>query len=186
VRVLPHARRLLSSVSLVTATVVVVVALLVLPGRFARGGATGPDQPPTPTPTAEVDAVGTRNWTAAECPAHALGCRVPNVLNLGGARFLHRRSHSRVVQQRDPATRTLVHTVSPAGGKRWVLIGADGASSASQLSIKLGNAAASIPPGTLTMISVPGKRRPVQVTVADYGRSGAGEVLRIEEYDALG
>jgi hypothetical protein len=182
----PHARRLLSSVSLVATTVVVVVALLVLPGRFARGGTAGPDRPQRPTPTVEPDAVGARNWTAVECPGHALGCRVPTVLNLGGARFLHRHSHQQVVEQREPRTRTLVHTVSPAGGKRWVLVGADGASSASQLSVRLGDKpSASIPSGTLTLLSVPGKHKPVQVTVADYGRSGAREALHIEEYDAL-
>lgn len=182
----PHARRLLSSVSLVATTVLVVVALLVLPGWLARGGATGPAEPQRPTPTVEPDSVGARNWTAVECPGHALGCRVPTVLNLGGARFLHGRGHRQAVEQRDPPSRTLVHTVSPAGGKRWILVGADGASSASQLSVRLGDRPSdSIPSGTLTLLSVPGKHKPVQVTVADYGRSGAREVLHIEEYDAL-
>jgi hypothetical protein len=178
------ARRLLSSVSLVVATVAAVVALLVLPGRVAREGPTGPGQPPSPTPTQEADAVGSRNWTAVTCPGHGTGCRAPTVLNLGGARFLHQRSHRQAVVQRDPSTRTLVQEVSPAGGKGWVLVGADGASSASQLSIRLGGTAASIPSGNLTLISVPGKHRPVQVTVSDYGRSGGHEVLRIEEYSA--
>ena len=180
-----HARRLLSSLSVVVGTVVVVVALLVLPGRFARGGSTGPDQPPTPTPTQAIDAVGSRNWTATTCPGPGHGCRVPTVLNLGGARFQHKRSHTRAVVPGDPSTRTLVRTVSPAGGKAWVLVGADGASPTSQLSIRLGSEAASIPPGTLTLVSVPGKKRPVQVTVSDYGRSGSHEVLQIEEYEAL-
>jgi hypothetical protein len=181
----PHARRLLSSLSVVVATVAVVVVLLVLPGRFAGGGIAGPDQPGNPTPTQQIDAVGSRDWAAVTCPGPGHACRVPTVLNLGGARFEHRRSHTRSVQQGDPATRTLVHVVSPAGGRRWVLVGADGAGPAAQLSIRIGSEAASIPPGTLTLVSVPGKKRSVQVTVSDYGTNGAHEVLRIEEYDAL-
>ena len=182
-----HPRRLLTSASIVAVSVAAVVAVLVLPGWVARSGTTGPDRPTPPSPTGEVEAVGTRDWSALECPGHAVGCRVPDMLNLGGARFLHGHGHRQAVDQRDPSTRTLVRTISPGGGRRWLLVGADGATSSSQLSITLGHApSASIPPGTLTFLSVPGTHRPVQVTVSDYGYNRGPELLRIEEYDALG
>ncbi len=181
-----HHRRLLSSVSVVAVSVLAVVLVLVAPRWLAGRASQGPVPPGVPEPTREAQTVGTRDWHALECPGHAVGCRVPTLLNLGGARFLHRHGHRQAVLRRDPSTRTLVRTVSPASGRRWILVGADGASSASELSIKLGDApSASIPPGSLTMLSIPGRSHPVRVTVADYGRAGGREVLQIEEYDAL-
>ena len=184
-----HARRLLSSMSVVVATVVVVVGA----ARAARTDR--PQQPAAPAartshrcrrPRSRTAAVGSRNWTAITCPGHGLGCRVPTCSTSGGARFQHGRSHRQDVEQREPSSRTLSVRVSPNGGRRWVLVGADGSSSASELSIRFSDrVAAVIPSGTLTLLSVPGKSRPAEVTVSDYGRSGADEVLRIEEYDAL-
>ena len=180
-------RRLLSSTSIVAVCVVAVVVLLVAPGWLAgRSAGGGPGQPRPSAPTGPADAIGSRNWTAVECPRHAVGCPVPTVLNLGGARFLHRSTHRQQVRQREPDTRSINLDVSPAGGRRWLLVGAQDASSASQLSITLGDREpAPLPPGTLTFLSVPGKHRRVEVTVADFGRPGGREVLHLEEYDAL-
>ena len=107
--------------------------------------------------------------------------------HLDGARYRHVSGHSQAVRQRDVASRTLVTTVTAGSGRRWLLVGAEGSSSASALSVRLGSGdATALLPGTLTFLPVPGHQQRVQVTVADYGRSGAGELLRVEEYDALG
>ena len=177
---------MLSSSFLVVLCVAVVVVVLVLPSWVARNSATGgPDQPVPPAPTQGPYEIGTRTWTATSCPGRGLGCRVPLSLDLGGARFVHVHSHRQGVSQRDPGTRTLVRRVSPASGRRWLLVGADGTSSASELSLTIAQQLTSpISSGTLTLVAVPGTHRPVRVVVSDYGTVGVHEVLRIEEYDA--
>ena len=108
------------------------------------------------------------------------------MINLAGAGFLHVGGHRQSLRQRDVASRTLVTSVRTASGRRWLLVGAVGASSASTLSLQLGTGDPSaLLPGTLTFLSVPTSRTRLRVTIADYGRPGAHEVLRVEEYDAL-
>ena len=169
---------MLSSSFLVVVCVAVVVVVLVLPSWVARNSATG-------GPTQGPDEIGTRTWTATSCPGRGLDCRVPTSLDLGGARFVHVHGHRQAVSQGDDGSRTLVRRISPASGRRWLLVGADGTSSASRLSLTLGQQRTSpISSGTLTLVAVPGTHRPVRVVVSDDGTVGGHEVLRIEEYDA--
>lgn len=171
---------------MVAVSVAAVVALLVVPSWVARNEPSGPGGPRQPAPSPAVDRIGTRAWSAVDCPHRATSCAVPTMLNLGGARFVHHHSTRQLVQQRDSRTRTLVRVVSPARGRRWVLVGAQGTSTSSRLSVRLGDAtAARLASGALTFIAVPGTRRPVQVTVSDDGLAGGGETLQIEEYDSI-
>ena len=71
-------------------------------------GPSGPAQPLPPAPVAQVETIGTRDWACAGVPAGTSHCRVPSLLDLGGARFRHVRSHRQAVRQRDVASRTLV------------------------------------------------------------------------------
>jgi hypothetical protein len=170
----------------VAASVAAVVAVLAVPGWLAAG-VSGPSEPLPPVPTPREETIGTRSWTAQECPGGGSRCAVPAVLDVAGARFLHVGGHRQAVHQRDLPSRTLVTTVDAGSGRRWLLVGATGASSASALSVQLGSGeSAVVRPGTLSFLSVPEGRQRVQVTLADYGRPSAGERLRIEEYDALG
>jgi hypothetical protein len=181
------ARRSIITLACIAASVAAVVAVLAAPGWLVAAGPGGPAKPLPPAPTPPAETIGTRNWAAQECPRKASRCPVPSLLNLAGASFVHVASHRQSVRQRDLASRTLATSVPSASGRRWVLVGAIGASSASALSVQLGAGdAAVVLPGTLTFLSVPGSRARVQVTIADYGRPGAREALRIEEYDALG
>jgi hypothetical protein len=181
------ARRSIGTLACIAASVAAVVAVLAAPGWLIPAGTGGPAKPLPPAPTPPAETIGSRNWAAQQCPGKVSQCRVPSLINLAGASFVHVRSHRQPVLQRDLASRTLVTSVAPASGRRWVLVGATGASSASALSVQLGSGdAAVVPPGTLTFLSLPQSRVRVPVTIADYGRPGAHESLRIEEYDALG
>jgi hypothetical protein len=180
------ARRSLITLACIAATVAAVVAVLSVPGWLMAASTGGPGRPRPPTPTPQVETIGTRDWGIRECPGKVAKCRVPSLINLAGAGFLHVRSHRQPVRQRDLGSRRLATSVAAASGRRWVLVGAIGAGSASALSVQLGTRdPATVLPGTLTFLSLPANRGRVQVTVADYGRPGAHEVLRVEEYDAL-
>ena len=162
------------------------MAVLSVPGWLMAASPGGPGQPRPPTPTPAEETIGTRDWGTQECPGKVARCRVPSLINLAGASFLHVGSHRQAVRQRDLGSRTLATSVTTASGRRWLLVGATGASSASSLSVQLGpGEPAALLPGTLTFLSVPESRGRVQVTIADYGRPSAHEVLRVEEYDAL-
>ncbi len=181
------ARRSVLTLACMAASVAAVVTVLSVPGWLASAGSSGPGQPLPPAPVAQVETIGTRDWASPECPAGTSHCGVPSVLDLDGTRYEHATGHRQAVRQRDVASRTLVTTVSAASGRRWLLVGAEGSSSASALSVRFdGGDATVLLPGTLTFLPVPGHQPRVQVTVADYGRSGAGELLRVEEYDAVG
>lgn len=181
-----RARRSIVTVACIAASVAAVVAVLSVPGWLLAASTAGPGRPQLPTPTPQEETIGTRGWGVQECPGKAARCQVPMVINLAGAAFLHVGGHRQSVRQRDVASRTLVTSVRAASGRRWLLVGAIGASSASALSVQLGDGEPSaLLPGTLTFLSVPTSRSRVQVMIADYGRPAANEVLRVEEYDAV-
>jgi hypothetical protein len=180
------ARRSIITLACIAATVAAVIVVLSVPGWLMASSTGGPGQPRPPTPTPQQDTVGTRDWQAKECPAKVTRCRVPPLINLAGAAFVHVGSHRQSVRQRDLGSRTLATSVAGASGRRWVLVGAIGTSSASALTVQLGpGEPAAVLPGTLTFLSLPSTHGRVEVTVADYGRPGAHEVLRVEEYDAM-
>ena len=179
------ARRSITTLACIAASVAAVVVVLSVPGWLMTASTGGPSQPLPPVPTHREETIGTRDWAAQECPGMTPTCQVPTLLDRAGTQFLHVRSHRQPVRRRDVASRTLVTAVDAASGRRWLLVGALGASSASTLSVQLGwGHAAVLLPGTLTFLPVPGEGRHVQVTIADYGRPSAHETLRVEEYDA--
>lgn len=178
----PRRPHQLTSAGVVTVSVLAVVAVLVLPAWLSGSTSSGPSEPRRPTPTRQADeSAGTRSWTPQNCSED---CSAPPVLNLGGARFLHQRGHRRQVNQSSDSN-ALSQSVRAAGGRRWILVGAVAAGPGSQLSVKLDDAGSlSVASGKLSLIALPIRRGSVEVTLADYGRPGPQEVLRIEEYDA--
>ena len=127
---------------------------------------------------------GSRDWRALDCVGSA--CAVPRTLDLHGRTFTSLRGIRGEVRRNDVTTRTLRWTVRPGQPLR-VLVGAEGASSASDLVVQVGNApAVAVPDGRLTLLDLPASDRIVAVTLVERGRFGADETLRIQEYAEVG
>lgn len=164
----------------VGATVAAVVATIGIPTWLAAAPDVG-GVPRPPTPTRAPDSPGARTWQQLRCPATTPDdCAAPSQIDHAGV-LLHTVGAGR--RTLAAPGRALTATMAPSRRNRWVLVGAEGAGSDSRLTVLLGSAAeAVVPPGRLSLFSLPGHRRLV-VTVADLGRPRAGEVLRVQQYE---
>jgi hypothetical protein len=163
----------------IAATVSAVVATLAVPSWLAAAPqVSGVPRPPAPTPT--PDAPGTRTWQPIRCPrATPDSCAAPAQIDHAGV-LLHTVGRGR---QATAATGVaLVATMGPSRHNRWVLVGAEGPGADSRITVVVGaSTEAVVPPGRLSLFSLPGRRR-VVVRVADLGRPRVGEVLLVQQY----
>ena len=168
---------------LVLASAAAVWVVLVAPTVLARLPVS--TTPPGPTALrgglAAVEGPGSRDWDGLGCARRT--CPVPARLDLHGRTFAAGAGTHQRVHRDDVSTRTLRWTVRLGTRQQhWVLVGAEGSSSASDLTVQLGSAAlVSVPSGRLTLLEVPPDGRSVQVSLVEGGRSGA-ETLWIQEY----
>jgi hypothetical protein len=106
----------------------------------------------------------------------------PRQIDHGGALFYTVGGRRQAVLVDSPASHQLRVTMPRSQRDRWILVGAEGAGSDSRLAVVLGDAAeVTLPPGRLSLFSIPGHGRLV-VTVAELGRPRDHEVLRVQEY----
>ena len=170
----------------VLASAAVVWAVLLAPNVVAHRHLGSPSQDTSALAggPAAAEGPGSRDWDALVCGRRS--CSAPAHLDLQGRTFAAGAGTHQRVRRDDVSTRTLRWTVRLGTRQQhWVLVGAEGSSSASELTVQLGSAPlVGVPHGRLTLLQVPAQGRSVRISLVEGGRSGA-ETLRIQEY-ALG
>lgn len=166
------------------ATVLAVVAALVLPSFLSGSAPSVPSVPQPPAPIREVDTPGSTTWHAVRCqPFEVHGCEDPKEIDHGGALFHTVGGSQQTVLKDSPGSRRLSVAVPASQHDRWVLVGAVGAGRDSSLNVVIGTLVeVSVPPGRLTLFALPGNDR-VVVTISDLGFPRQGEVLHVQQYE---
>lgn len=181
---------------LATAVAAAAVAAAVVVPRAVSGVAGPAPVGPAASPTAGPGPAyaGTRAWEATSCPgrrqrsaegrARANPCALPQLLTVDGRTLWNPQGGSVPTHHRAVRSADLRLSVARGHAPAWVLVGASGSGSRSDLAVRFGKGRwQALRPGRLTLLRVPdGPDRLVEVLVRERARPLPREVLRVGVY----